>query len=413
MKINRLSFFPIKKISMILLIIVILELMILRAPNSSQVQQAQKMAPQNESQLKIYADEILEKCANEQYRPGCYDREIPPLMDFISLEDAFKVTSIIQDQDREYTYCHVLGHNLSAREVQKDPSRWKEVVSRCPSGMCSNGCIHGGFQEKFRAESLTDEQIEDVKSDLKIICEERENWHPTGLEQASCYHALGHLTMYLTLAEINKSIKLCNEISTKDDGRDYLHLCLDGTFMQIYQPLEPEDFDLIKGKEVKKEQVESFCGNFSGQARGSCLSESWPLFRNEIMNNPQALINFCSKEEKEEQGRCYNGLFYVLTAQFNFDSDKISNYCNALPNNVSGTCFANAASRMIETDYRNINKSVELCNLSKQVESRNSCFNELLQYSTYNFHAGSEEFYKLCNSLPDQWRNKCLNNSKD
>lgn len=360
--------------------------------------------------LEEYANLVLTKCASFPHHQSCYDKEIPILMDGpanLTLEDAFGVTKLVQEKDTLFPYCHVLGHNLSAKEVKKDPSKWKEVLSRCPSGLCSNGCIHGGFQERFRAESFTDEEVEGIKPDLKSICEKKSNWNPTGLEQASCYHALGHLTMYITDADINYSINLCEEIAVKADGRNFLQVCLDGVFMQIYQPLEPEDFALISGKEVTRERVDKFCASFSGYAKVSCISESWPLYREEIMNDPDELIKFCSKEDKSSQPRCYVGLFYVLTAQFNFDLERIKNYCLALPKDLEGRCFANTATRLIETDYRNIVKSTELC-FNADAPGQEDCFNELLKYSTYNFHAGSPEFFKLCNGLPDPWKDKCL-----
>lgn len=362
--------------------------------------------------LEQYASQVLEKCSTDSYHQNCYDKEIPILMDkpaSLSMEEAFQLTRLVQEKDSSFPYCHVLGHNLSAKEVKKDPSKWKDVLSRCPSGLCSNGCIHGGFQERFRAESFTAEQIQGIKPDLKSICEKRSNWNPTGLEQASCYHALGHLTMYITEANIPDSIKLCEEIAVKEDGRSFLQVCLDGVFMQIYQPLEAEDFALISGKEVAKDQVDSFCGQYSGYPRASCLSESWPLYRTEIMNNPQQLVSFCSKEDKENQPRCYEGLFYVLTAQFNFDLGRIKNYCLGLPEDLAGKCFASTASRMIETDYRNIAQSVDLCSTVSASNGKDQCFNELVKYSTYNFHAGSAEFTKLCNDLPNPWKDKCLN----
>ena len=364
----------------------------------------------SKSQLIKYAQEVLAKCSNTKYKPGCYDEEVPKLMDFISMEDAFKVTQLIQDEDKNYPYCHVLGHKLSAREIQKDPSKWKDVVSRCPSGLCSNGCIHGGFQERFRAENFTMEEIQNLKPDLVDLCEERGNFHPTGLEQASCYHALGHLTMYLTSADIKRATNLCQEVSLKKDGRDFSHLCFDGAFMQIYQPLEPEDFALIQGKEVKKDTVESFCSSFQGQKKGSCLSESWPLFGAEVQK-PQGLVEFCSKEDSAEQDRCFEGMLYVLTAQFNFDSQKILQFCLGLPQQRQARCFADSASRMIETDYRNVKNAVELCSNSQSDVNSNTCFAELLKYSTYNFHAGSDEFLKLCHGLPDEWKIKCLSKS--
>lgn len=394
-----------KKAAKILLIIILFESLILI---SNQARFGQKaITTQTESQLQNWAQEVLAKCRGEKYKPGCYDREIPKLMDYISMEDAFGVTKIIQDEDKNYPYCHVLGHKLSAREIQKDPSKWKDVVSRCPSGVCSNGCIHGGFQERFRAENFTDEEIINLKPDLTDLCEARANWQPTGLEQASCYHALGHLTMYLTSADINKATRLCEETAIKKDGRNFSQLCFDGAFMQIYQPLEPEDFALIKDKEVKKETVDSFCANFEGKRKASCLSESWPLFGAEIQQ-PEGLIKFCSKEEAQEQGRCFEGMLYVLTAQFNFDSQKIHDFCLGLPDDKQGKCFANSASRMIETDYRNIDNSVKLCLNSQTDINQDACFSELLKYSTYNFHVGSEQFLKLCNGLPAEWKIKCL-----
>ena len=367
-----------------------------------------KQSIKSSPNLQKYAHEVLAKCQNEKYTAGCYDKEIPKLMDSISMEEAFKVTSLVQAQDRSYTYCHVLGHKLSAREIDKDPSKWKEVVTRCPSGVCSNGCIHGGFQERFRSETFTDEQINEVKVDLVDLCEKRGTWRPTGLEQASCYHALGHLTMYLTSADISRATNLCEEVGIKKDGRDFSQLCFDGSFMQLHQPLEPDDFALIKGKEVGKDQIDSFCAKFSGKKKGSCISESWPLYRQELINNPNALLDFCSKEEESEQSRCFAGLFYVLVAQFNFDFQKIKNYCLNLPQDISGLCFANAASRLIETDYRNIATATQLCSSSQTIANQESCYGELVKFSTYNFHPGSEQFLELCNGLPESWKSKCL-----
>lgn len=357
--------------------------------------------------LNQYADKVIAECAESRYRPGCYDKQIPKLMDDISMEDAFKVTFIVQGKDASYPYCHVLAHELSAREVIKDPSNWKEVVSRCPSGMCSNGCIHGGFQERFRSEIFTPEKIEAMKPELNDLCEARGNWKPTGLEQASCYHALGHLTMYLTDADIKKSIVLCDEFSLKKDGRNFKHLCYDGAFMQIFQPLEPEDFSLIKGKEVTKENLLPFCKQFDTERYGSCWSESWPLFRKEL-EKPEGLVKFCSQTIPSGVDRCYNALIYVLSAQFGLNEKKIGDYCSGLPKSRQGQCFANGASRMIETDYRNIVRAVSFCTSAQKYDMTNVCFKELLMYSSYNYHVGSPAFQEVCNAFPEPWKSKCL-----
>ncbi len=369
---------------------------------------AQENLPASEAQLHSYADKVLETCQKSNYKQVCYDKEIPQLMNYITMEEAFQVTRYVQDQDRSYNYCHVLGHELSAREVRKSPDKWKEVVSRCPSGVCSNGCIHGGFQEKFRAESLTDSQIRDIMPDLQSICEKRDNWNPTGLEQASCYHALGHLTMYLTDGEIDKAVELCKEIAIKNDGRNYVHLCNDGSFMQIFQPLEPEDFELVAGKVPKKEELKTFCSQFDPLQRTSCWSEGWPLYRNELMAGPDGLVSFCSQAEPENVEQCFESLVYVLTVQFGFDPNKMYDYCAGLPMERRGRCFAGVASRLIETDYRNIDSAVDLCQRAAKLDPDDQCFGELLFYSDYNFHKGSTEQTHLCNTMPEPWKGKCL-----
>ena len=385
---------------------ILISAIVILAAGSTPARNISAQPPASNTELEKYADQIIADCADSNYRPACYDKEIPKIMDYISMEDAFAVTVLIQNKDSGYPYCHVLGHELSAREIQKDPADWKDVVSRCPSGVCSNGCIHGGFQERFRAESFDDAGIAALKPDLMDLCEKRENWNPTGLEQGSCYHALGHLTMYLTDANLNKSIEICNEVALKPD-RDYTQICYDGVFMQIFQPLEPEDFALVEGKQPTKDQIPEFCLPYSNKERASCLSESWPLFYNEI-RTPKGVTDFCGMTEETERPRCYDAVFFVVTAQMNFDIDEINDYCSSLPSEINGKCFANGAARMIETDYRNIDKSISLCNIAKESNADKTCFEEMLKYSTFNFHAGSEEFFKLCNAMPNEWKNECL-----
>ena len=365
----------------------------------------------NTSNLENHADKVIALCAKANHRPTCYDEAIPQLMNSISMEDAFKVTYLVQNKDRSYVYCHVLAHKLSAAEVIKNPSLWKDVVTRVPSGQCSNGGIHGAFQEKFRGEFFSAAEIEVLKPELDDLCEQRENWTPTGMEQASCYHALGHLTMYITSANIRASIKLCDDLALKKNGRNFKHLCYDGVFMQLFQPLEPEDFSLIKDKEINKEQHISFCNKFTGEVKGSCWSEGWPLYRDEL-EKPEGLVNFCSKAPLLERDRCFMAIIYVMTAIFQLDSEKVLAYCPSLPKEKQGMCFSSAAGRMIEVDYRNIEQAVRLCEESLKYDQENSCFKMLLQYSGYNYKVGSPEFYHVCKTLPKEWGRQCLKKEK-
>ena len=392
----------------ILLFIIFFEVALLTLRQPSFLQE--KPWGNKEIKFQEYADQIGETCSSSSYRPGCYDEEIPKLMEVLSMEEVFEVTRLVQEQDQEYWYCHVLGHNISAMETAKNPDGWKEVVARCPSGMCSNGCIHGAFQERFRAESLPDAAIEALKPELEGICKKRSNWNPTGLEQATCSHALGHLTMYITDADIHKSIRLCEQVVADVDGRNFSQLCYDGVFMQIFQPLEPEDFALVEGKQPTKGELPSLCNQFTGAVRSSCWTEGWPLSVQQL-KTPEGLVEFCGflRDDSMQYQRCYEALIYVLTAvEFNFDEVRLIEFCGGLPQQRRGQCFANAASRMVETDARLIDKSVALCSAAQAAGVEERCYQELLFYSTYNFHPESEEFFSLCSKLPDPWGDRCL-----
>lgn len=351
------------------------------------------------TQQKDPAGAIVRACARQQYKPGCYDREIPKLMKRMSMEEVFGVTKTIQSQDSSYAYCHVLGHALSSAETKKDPAKWKDVVARCPSGVCSNGCVHGAFQERFRTDVLSDDAIEQIKPDLATACEPRDNWNPTGMEQATCYHALGHLLMYITGADVRRSTNLCDAFTSR-----FRQVCYDGAFMQIFQPLEPEDIALVKGKQPTRQTVNQFCAQYSGERKASCVGESWPLFFQELTQNPQFVETFCSNLEGDLAKRCYNGIFYILVVQFRFDLNTMRSYCEKLSNELSSRCFANTASRLIETDWGNIATAVDWC-AEKKV-----CLDELVSYASYNFHTGSDEFFALCKLLPNPWRETCLQN---
>lgn len=369
-------------------------------------------ANQAATSYEAYAETIVETCADEAYRPACYDIEIPKVMDEgLSMEDAFEVTRVVQRLDDKYQYCHVLGHYLSAKETAKDPSRWKEVVTRAPSGICSNGAIHGAFQERFRAESLPNSNVEELKEELVGICDPREDWEATGLERATCIHALGHLTMYITDADIRKSVALCDEIAVSEDGFSAVPLCYDGAFMQIYQPLDPDDFALIAGKEIEtKAEAMEFCAQFDGEVHFSCVSESWPLYYNEI-KEPRGVDTFCSQfsDDRYAEESCYRDIFYVLTALSNLDLAWVESFCPNVNEIYRGQCFANAASRIIEIDWGNTGKAVAACEIAARYDEEEICFKELLFYATYNFVPDSPELHTLCSRMPEPWGMMCRN----
>lgn len=365
--------------------------------------------PSRVPELTVLAERVIQKCQAADPKSVCYETEIPKLMKIISMEDAFKVTLLVQQKDSDFPYCHVLGHKLASIETKKDPSKWKDVIARCPSGVCSNGCVHGAFQEKYRDSVLTGASFAEAKAEFQNLCEKSSTFTPTGLEQGSCYHALGHLLMYITGGSIDKSLSACDEVAKKPDGRDFTNVCYDGAFMQIFQPLDVDDKSLIKNINVNKENVWDFCKQFPVQKLNQCWQESWPLFLKEISTS-KGLLDYCSKVGPA-MSKCVNNTLYLMPIQFRFNFNAINKYCSELPMPYQDMCYAMTASRLMEIDKTNIDKVINYCSsLPKQNVA--GCFDQVVKDSAFDFNPGSPEFNKLCSGLPEPWKEKCVAKGK-
>ncbi len=362
--------------------------------------------PAKQIPLEILAQRVINKCKNSNPTEICYNNEIPKLMKFLSMEETFAVTAIVQGKDNSFPYCHVLGHELSSIETKKNPDNWRDVVARCPSGVCSNGCVHGAFQEKYKDEVLNGTSFTEAKNEFKDLCEANSNLGLTGLTQGSCYHALGHLLMYVTGADINKTLATCDGVAKKSDGRDFRNLCYDGAFMQIFQPLDTDGKSLVRNFNLNKNNAWDFCKQFVSGRRDSCWQESWPIFLSEL-SNPMGSKNFCSKLDENSQEACYVDVFYIMPIQFGFNKSSITNYCSGFSEPLQKKCFAMTASRILEIDKRNGGEAVTFCNQLSDV-NKSACFDQIVKDASFDFLPDSSEFANICSQLPSEWSVKCF-----
>jgi len=359
--------------------------------------------------LQEYASQVMEECSKSDYAIGCYDREIPELMEYISMEEAFEVAAIVQAEDPEYGYCHVLGHNLSAAETSKDVSKWREVVNRCPQGICSNGCLHGAAQERFRDEVLDSSQIDILKEELAGVCEDTEDHAFTGLERAECYHGLGHLTMYVTGANMKESIKICDKIAIDSTGDDFSSLCYEGLFMQLFQPLDTEDEVLVEGMGPQTaSQARPFCESFGDvEVTNACWSQVHPLF-GESLSTPEGILAYCDQTPSQEAKlHCYSMSFWGEAQGTNYNQEKLALLCEGMPSDLRGLCFGNMANATIHGGFKNIEAAVSFCEKAKEQSTTDGCYERILERATYNVPVGTDAFERLCNTMPDDFANSC------
>jgi hypothetical protein len=180
--------------------------------------------------------------------------------------------------------------------------------------------------------------------------------------------------------------------------------------MQVFQPLEPEDYALVKGLTPKKENAAKFCSQYV-QYETTCRRESWALFREEL-KRPEGALDFCSYALTEnEKRRCISTVMSSNTWLFTIKYENINmlyDYCKGLGGREVEWCFAAAAERMINIDPRYGGKAVEICNLSKNEKVDSQCYSSIASYASHGYRPGSAEFISFCNMLPKDWMNICL-----
>lgn len=362
--------------------------------------------PQSDESL---ARAVVDTCAHgAKQNDPCYEQTIPALMDSgISMQRAFAITRVVQELDPTYRYCHVLAHLISVKETAKDPSKWKDVIAQSPSGMCGNGALHGAFQERFRSESMPNASVSEIAGLIDGACDPRAGWEPTFLERSSCMHGMGHLLLFITDAHVEDSLRLC-KILGKEPGHDFVETCEEGIFMQIYQPLEPEEVALVAKISPAASDPLSFCAKFPGLSNATCIKESWPTKR-DIVTTPEGFESVCAPLiGTAGYDNCARGLVYVVMGMKEYDAQTMLSLCSKLSTkNLRDICVSRTADRYIETDWRNIPEALSVCTDSP--DSADACWSGLSNFAELGMRQNSPQTKALCGGMPEPWRGACLN----
>jgi hypothetical protein len=345
------------------------------------------------------AGRIVSVCSKSATSSACYEREVSALFPQTSLTDIFSTIRSIRAQDSKYQFCHVLAHTLGEAVVTEDPERWIEAMSQNPQdGLCSNGFIHGVIGGRFRAEVLDDETLQKLTPDFSRACESRATWQASSLDQAMCYHGMGHLYMFITDADIPKALSLCERTAQEKGTGDYRRVCREGVFMQIYQPLEPDDFLMLERMErvPNAQTVREFCSAFTNNAyEGACLRESWPLFRQDIVSGSGVDL-FCSGQPDEQETKsCYESAFSIIGRMSIGTPQSALDACAQVHFSHKRACYAYAARAVLEESRKDGEAAIALCAAAPS-RYKAGCMEDVLSTAHFIFGNNIEASEQLC-----------------
>jgi hypothetical protein len=341
---------------------------------------------------------------------ACYESEVPKMYPSLTVSQLFEIVRGIRAADPAYQFCHVLAHKIGERVVAEDPETWLSAIPLNPSdGFCSNGFIHGIIGGRFRADVLDEKTIHALLPDFRLACEAHDNWKPSDLDKAICYHGIGHLYDFITNADLERALALCEETVPAPFRR----VCIEGVFMQIYQPLEPDDFELVKQMRVKptEQTVRSFCASFKEpEYVGACLRESWPMHPG--MLDGTGARAYCADQPNEElEHRCYQGAFSVIGRLVLANPDDQARACDTVPSEYRVMCYSVVADTILEEDRNATREGIAFCGRLDGAENT-ECLRYITEAATFNLGTQSKAYARFCDALPEEIRAMCAQQNR-
>jgi hypothetical protein len=181
--------------------------------------------------------------------------------------------------------------------------------------------------------------------------------------------------------------------------------------MQLFQPLEPEDYALVDMLPFvpTKQNLKKFCTENSQNDTqyGACWREAWPLFGDDIYNEG-GIDAYCGVlSDTQDKNLCYITAFTINGRHNLGDRKKMASICNSLNDENKGSCFARGANAFGEEDPNLVDEGVAMCGNANTKAAQNECYSFLAGVASFNFHPDSPAFEALCTALPQEFKRQC------
>lgn len=356
---------------------------------------------------RITADAMsaVAKCRDVPNWRDCYGYKIAEYLKKDSLDYSMKVLDKVEDIDEKAQSCHVIAHRMAAAEMEKDPSKWGDLVKKVDQNFCSYGFIHGviearsRFEPEFAVNPKSIEQICDLISGGTRV---------RGTDQ-SCAHIMGHVVLAEKEGSVPQAIAVCDKIEEK-----LQYQCNSGIFMENFTRDNLVAHGIAEyapwGEETIQSQEELCLSHEDSISAKACWMEVSHLYANKYPFQPEKVYKECQKAPSELfREECYMHSIQTLLEKPNPTDAYLLSLCE--PFRTRGRyyeCEGVIVHSYINSSLKLTSKAFEYCAMVPG-EFKSYCFQKIGKI--LEMHLPKKEVTAYCRSAPSNYQHDCNNPS--
>lgn len=319
-----------------------------------------------------FVRQAMAACFNGGGRHDCYKDAAKRFFQRFGLKGTLTLLAQNESAPEVYARCHEVTHYLSRQEFERLESI-PLVYAQCDS-TCHGGCYHGTLEASL-SRATSDDAADALTEQFPQVCGSATDY-PRPLVFNECFHGLGHAAMFVTDADLPRSLRLCDTLTTPDKRErcysgafmensssstnldhpsayiradDPYFPCnrLDERYLKICYRYQSSHFALISRHDWQK--VSALCDGVPAAYRTECFRT---VGTNQVgfTKDPSAWKANCELMPPPYQATCVAGVVSSLTYRFVGDVRRVEAFCQLTKPEHQHSCIAQLGTALHEWD---------------------------------------------------------------
>lgn len=279
--------------------------------------------------------------------------------------DSYEIPEVIAELDTlsldsRLIWCHEIMHYIGWRVYVTEQDIAAAFLQS--SELCDSGMYHGVMEEYLRQHGLQ----ADIASLIKNTCVESLKDSPELSEGtiSLCYHGLGHGLMYITTADLKRSLDYCDLL---EDAASYA--CYGGAFMEYSanKAVGP-----LSDKEKPDLSDFNYCSELNEKQKASCLARQGTNNLVVAKGDVGEAMRLCLRISEPDRQGCFQavGANTPTPSRSHADSAEVCKQAIGVATTSYQQCIKGALGFVAQLEHGDPQGMVDFCEVSDESEQR-------------------------------------------